>query len=67
LFVPAGQHASWLADRVEYQMPWGWLGKTFGGWYACQGPRRMFGWRHKVSAQAVPEEISATVKSGGAV
>jgi len=67
LFVPEGQHASWLEDRVEYQMPWGWLGKTFGGWYARKRLKRMFTWRHEVTAKAVAEEISATGKSGGAV
>jgi len=67
LFVPEGQHASWLEDRVEYQMPWGWLGKAFGGWYARQRLRRMFAWRREMTAKAVAEEISATGKSGGAV
>ena len=67
LFVPDGPHASWLEDRVEYQMPWGWLGKTFGGWYARKRLKRMFAWRHEVTAKAMAEETSATAKSGGAV
>jgi hypothetical protein len=53
LFQPDGADASWLEDRVEYEMPLGWLGKTFGGWYARKRLQRMFAWRHRVTAEAV--------------
>jgi len=58
LFVPDGEHSSWLEDRVEYEMPLGWAGKILGGWYARKRLRRMFAWRHAVTAKAVAEGIS---------
>ena len=63
---PDGDDASWLEDRVEYEMPLGWLGKTLGGWYARRRLQRMFVWRHAVTAEAVSQRISAVGKSGGA-
>jgi ligand-binding SRPBCC domain-containing protein len=53
LFVPDGAQTSWLEDRVEYVTPLGWLGKTFGGWYARRRLGRMFAWRHAVTAEAL--------------
>jgi ligand-binding SRPBCC domain-containing protein len=58
LFVPDGANASWLEDRVEYDLPLGWLGKTFGGWYARKRLGRMFAWRHAVTAKAVSANSS---------
>ena len=67
LFSADGANASWLEDRVEYEMPLGWLGKTLGGWYARRRLGRMFAWRHEVTAQAVRRsEVLAAAKSGGA-
>jgi uncharacterized protein len=67
LFGADGANASWLEDRVEYEMPLGWLGKTLGGWYARRRLGRMFAWRHEVTAQAVRRsEVLAAAKSGGA-
>ena len=53
LFLPDGADGSWLEDRVEYEMPLGWLGRVFGGWYARRRLQRMFAWRHRVTAEAV--------------
>jgi ligand-binding SRPBCC domain-containing protein len=59
LFEPDGPNGSWLEDRVEYEMPLGWLGRTFGGWYARKRLARMFAWRHAVTAKAVAESTTA--------
>jgi len=53
LFVADGANASWLEDRVEYEMPLGWLGRICGGWYLRKRLGRMFAWRHAVTAKAV--------------
>lgn len=58
-FLPDGANTSWLEDRVEYEMPLGWLGKTFGGWYARKRLSRMFHWRHAVTAEAVAANAGA--------
>ncbi|HME12680.1 MAG TPA: SRPBCC family protein [Candidatus Acidoferrum sp.] len=59
LFEPDGADASWLEDRVDYEMPLGWLGKTFGGWYARKRLERMFAWRHATTARAVTGDALA--------
>jgi uncharacterized protein len=56
LFIPDGENASWLEDRVEYDMPLGWLGKLLGGAYTRRRLERMFAWRHKVTAEALAQE-----------
>jgi ligand-binding SRPBCC domain-containing protein len=53
LFIPDGENGSWLEDRVEYEFPLGWLGKLFGGAYTKRRLKRMFEWRHKVTADAL--------------
>jgi ligand-binding SRPBCC domain-containing protein len=65
LFSADGANASWLEDRVEYEMPLGWLGRAFGGWYARRRLKRMFAWRHEVTAKAVAGEVSAAANRGG--
>lgn len=53
LFVPAGEHRSWLEDRVEYEFPLGGLGKLVGGWYTRRRLQRMFEYRHRVTSEAL--------------
>src|SRR5271165_3860237 len=50
-FVAESERASWLEDRVEYELPMGWLGKLFGGAYTKRRLQRMFAWRHKGTAE----------------
>jgi ligand-binding SRPBCC domain-containing protein len=53
LFIPDGQNASWLEDRVEYEFPLGWLGKLVAGAYTRRRLTRMFEYRHRVTAEAL--------------
>ncbi len=53
LFEPETDDSSWLEDRVEYDLPLGWLGKLFGGGYTRRRLSRMFEYRHQVTANAV--------------
>jgi ligand-binding SRPBCC domain-containing protein len=56
LFIPDGENSSWLEDRVEYEFPFGWLGRLFGGAYTRRRLTRMFEFRHRVTAQAFHQE-----------
>jgi uncharacterized protein len=53
LFIPGGENASWLEDRVEYDLPLGWLGRLLGGAYTKRRLGRMFAWRHRITAEAL--------------
>jgi len=50
-FEPDGQSACFLEDRVEYALPFGVLGKWFGGWYARGKIAKLFAYRHEVTAR----------------
>jgi ligand-binding SRPBCC domain-containing protein len=60
-FIPDGDAACWLEDRVEYELPFGFLGRWFGGPMVRRRLERLFAWRHKVTAEAM-----AKWKSSGA-
>lgn len=51
-FEPDGAAASILEDRVEYALPFGFLGRWFGGWYARRKIERLFDYRHDVTKKA---------------
>ena len=46
-FLPESATSSWLEDQVEYELPLGWLGGSFGRGYTRRRLQRMFAWRHK--------------------
>jgi ligand-binding SRPBCC domain-containing protein len=52
-FQAESTDSSWLEDRVEYEFPLGWLGKLIGGAYTRRRLRRMFEWRHEVTAETL--------------
>jgi uncharacterized protein len=54
LFLPDAKHpsSSWLEDRIEYQLPLGWLGRSLAGAWTRRKLKRMFSWRHRATAQA---------------
>ena len=49
LVEPDGDDASFLVDHVEYELPLGILGRTFGGFYARRTLERLFEYRHQVT------------------
>jgi len=57
---PDDAQASWLEDRIAYQLPFGWLGKLFAGAWTRRKLEGMFAYRHRVTAHAVasPAKIS---------
>ncbi|MDZ4796567.1 MAG: SRPBCC family protein [Bryobacteraceae bacterium] len=42
-----------LTDRIEYELPGGWLVNALFGWTATLGLRNMFSHRHRVTREAV--------------
>jgi ligand-binding SRPBCC domain-containing protein len=52
-FEPDGPAACFLEDRVEYALPFGPLGRWFGGWYVRRKLARLFEYRHAVTAREV--------------
>ena len=60
-FEPDGPAASILEDKVEYALPFGFLGRWFAGKYVRRKLEKMFEYRHKVTAHelaARPESPS---------
>jgi ligand-binding SRPBCC domain-containing protein len=53
LFLSESATTSFLEDRVDYELPLGWLGRLFAGAYTRRRLQRMFEWRHRVTAEAV--------------
>lgn len=49
--LPEGEASSILEDRIEYELPLGVLGKTFGGGFSRAKLERMFKYRHAITLQ----------------
>jgi uncharacterized protein len=45
-FLPEGDRSSMLEDRIQYELPGGIVGRTFGGGTVARDLERMFTWRH---------------------
>jgi uncharacterized protein len=52
-FIPDGANACWLEDRIEYELPLGWLGQVFGGWLVRRKLEKLFQYRHRLTAEAM--------------
>lgn len=52
-FEPCGPEASVLEDRVEYALPFGVIGRWFGGAYVRKKIFKLFEYRHMVTAREV--------------
>jgi ligand-binding SRPBCC domain-containing protein len=52
-FDPDGPDSCILEDRVEYALPFGFLGRWFGGWYVRRRLAKLFAYRHEVTAREI--------------
>lgn len=50
--TPRTANACTLADDIEYELPLGALGRTFGGAFARRELERLFEYRHRVTREA---------------
>jgi ligand-binding SRPBCC domain-containing protein len=59
-FQSESPESSWLEDRVEYEFPFGWLGRLLGGAYTRRRLQRLFEWRHRATAEILAERKRAS-------
>lgn len=52
IVTPRGGNECVLTDDIEYELPLGILGETFGGWFARSNLERLFEFRHRVTKEA---------------
>ncbi len=52
IITPRGENECLLTDEIEYELPLGLLGRTFGGWFAKRNLERLFEFRHRVTREA---------------
>jgi ligand-binding SRPBCC domain-containing protein len=50
--MPEGPNYCRLEDRVEYELPLGFIGSLLGGWFVDKKLRKLFRYRHNVTAEA---------------
>lgn len=53
LFIADGANTCRLEDRIRYELPFGSLGNLLGGWMIRTKLKRMFEYRHRVTAEAM--------------
>ncbi len=47
---PEGADASWLEDRIEFALPFGWIGRQLGGRFVRRKLQSTFAYRHRTTA-----------------
>ena len=52
IVAPHGSDTSTLTDDIEYELPFGALGRVFGGAFARHELERLFAYRHDVTRRA---------------
>ena len=52
IITPRGENECLLTDDIEYELPLGVLGRTFGGWFAQRNLERLFEFRHRITREA---------------
>jgi uncharacterized protein len=53
LFTPDGPGASFLEDRIVYELPFGKFGNFLGGWLVRRRLKKLFGYRHRITTEAM--------------
>jgi uncharacterized protein len=56
-FTPDGADACRLEDRIEYELPFGFLGRWLGAGMVRRKLERLFEHRHKVTAEAMASRV----------
>ena len=55
--TPRGDDECVLSDDIEYELPLGVLGQTFGGGFATRNLERLFDFRHEVTKKACESDL----------
>jgi len=53
LFMPESPGVCILEDRVDYELPLGLLGNFLAGWFVRRKLKKLFAYRHRVTAEAM--------------
>jgi uncharacterized protein len=56
--TPEGPKFCRLEDRIEYELPLGFVGNFLGGWFVRRKLQKLFRYRHNVTAEAMAERNS---------
>lgn len=51
--TPEGPNSCLLEDRVEYELPFGALGSFVAGWFVQRKLKKLFRYRHRITAVAM--------------
>jgi uncharacterized protein (TIGR01777 family) len=60
----AGNSASWLEDRIHYDVPFGTIGRALVGRHIRQSVERTFAYRHRITAADLAAHQTARDKQG---
>jgi ligand-binding SRPBCC domain-containing protein len=55
-FTPDGPDACWLEDEIEYEFPFGALGRWIAGRMVRRKLERLFEYRHQMTAEAMAKQ-----------
>lgn len=58
LFVPDGEDASYLEDKIEYELPFGEVGRRLGQWKVERKLTRLFDYRHTITLNTMLAEAT---------
>lgn len=50
-FEPTARGTTLMTDEIEYELPLGWLGEFFAGWFVRAKLEKMFAYRHHAVAE----------------
>jgi ligand-binding SRPBCC domain-containing protein len=56
--MPEGPKSCRLEDRVEYELPLGFVGNLLASWFVHKKLQKLFRYRHNVTAEAMAERSS---------
>lgn len=62
---PRDRNSCVLIDDIQYQLPFGWIGRLAGRWLVQRKLHRLFDYRHRVTKQACEGDASRpSIKNG---
>jgi uncharacterized protein len=57
LFTPESPGICILEDRIDYRLPLGLIGNFLGGWYVRRKLKKLFAYRHHVTAEIAARKL----------
>jgi ligand-binding SRPBCC domain-containing protein len=63
--IPEGPSMCRLEDCIEFELPFGWIGRFLGAWYVRRKLKKLFRYRHRLTAEAMAKRFPANLHGGG--